>query len=128
MRDEDLKNLPQTIAGWQVAEMLKTIGITEYRNVREVLIETRRIQVTVLATGERGQRYFAEHVISIPFVGPWEKPVDVAMPHDGVTAEVCGAWKKLGGRRMECQLLAGHEMDHDYSKDTGRILGDAPQA
>lgn len=40
----------------------------------------------------------------------------------------CGAWKKLGTQWMECELCAGHEGDHDYTKDTGRIIGDSPQA
>lgn len=70
----------------------------------------------------------------------WEKPVD-ADPDPGdrsledreqmmadIEKEACGAWKNLGSRRMVCELKPGHEGDHDYSRDTGRILGDRPQA
>ena len=121
MRDEDLKNLPQSIEGWRIAELLSGIGITRYNNVREILIEPRRIQVTVYATDENGRRYVeyrpedvevsdlgekapgllpgrsvpmaAEHVISLPFVGSWEKPVDV-VANGQVECAAISLWKE----------------------------------
>lgn len=154
MRDEDLKSLPQSTEAWKIKEMLETLGITDWTNVAEMHVYPREVQVTVYATDADGRRYWVEtptqievtdladpkpsyvaghpdrkpavHEISIPIVGPWEKPDGEADPHNLLGP--CGAWKKLGGRRMECVLQPGHEGDHVYSKDTGRILSDSPQA
>lgn len=66
MRDEDLKNLPQSIEGWRVAEMFKQLGISDYKNVMELTVEPREIRARVLATDERGHPYAVESTEMIP--------------------------------------------------------------
>lgn len=52
------------------------------------------------------------------------QPIPVFIPD-----ETCGATKILGGRRLECVIEPpGHEGDCDFTKDTGRVLADNPQA
>lgn len=84
MRDEDLKNLPQSIEAWRVKEMLEQLGIREWGNVRRMVVLPRSIQVDVLATDADGRRYLvtdedgrqqaAEHHVTIVLQEPWEKP------------------------------------------------------
>lgn len=61
-----------------------------------------------------------------------DRPLKLHRSADGqhVTLHLdCGAWKMLGTQRMVCELCAGHEGEHDYTRDGGlAILGDTPQA
>lgn len=144
MRDEDLKNLPQSIEGWRIKELLDGIGI-KHTDTRRIKIMPWHVEVEVYATDEAGRRIretvdidvqdlasaepqtvrgFGDakmHRITIPIDQVWDKPAEPA--HD-----LCGYWKKLGGYRWECEIYAGHECDHDYTKRTGYIVGDSPQA
>lgn len=132
MRDEDLKNLPQSIEGWRIAELLSALGITEHRNVREMHVYPTEVQVTVLATGEDGRRLWREiprdievtdlsdaepsyvaahpdrepmvHEISIPIVQVRANPANDVR---------CPARRNLGptGR---CTKFENHTGDHSY--------------
>lgn len=113
MRDEDLKNLPNRIEGWQVAEMLRVLGITEYYNVHEVLIEPRKISVEVYATDESGQRYAEDkeaaiHKISIPFGGSFTKPTDARL--DGISR--CQSRPVGEYSALQCERGPGHSGQH----------------
>jgi hypothetical protein len=106
MRDEDLKNLPQSIERWKVAELLAGLGVADHRNVQELRFEPRRIYVRVLATNEKGRHYAdgasaAVHEISIPFVGEWTNPHEQC---DAVLAP--DAWN------LRCILDSGHAEEH----------------
>lgn len=120
VRDEDLKNLPQTVEAWKVREMLEQLGFgDQWKDVRRTVILPRSIHVDVLATDETGHRYWvdaedgtqqvAEHKISIPFVGSWEKPTDVVA--EPKTA-YCGGEVNLINRQPKCTLDAGHNGEH----------------
>jgi hypothetical protein len=114
MRDEDLKNLPQTIERWRFAEMLEALGFGKdaQNNIRDMSVDREGVHAVVYATDADGKRYFkhtveqvevtgpgdtepvmidgrtvsepALHEISIPFVGEW-KPLKVsAEPPPGI--------------------------------------------
>lgn len=106
MRDEDLKNLPQSIERWRFAELMHALGFGEgfQDNLRDLEVDYTGIHAVVYATDAEGRKYLAErpeaipvqdlgekeptfvtgssgreavtHEISIPFVGRWEKPAD----------------------------------------------------
>lgn len=88
MKAEDLKAIPDSVQGWQVVELLRTLRITEWKNVQELVFEPGRIRATVLATDENGKYYLtgpqgdtvATHEISIRIEGSWERPEDGARP------------------------------------------------
>lgn len=107
MRDEDLKNLPQSIEPWRVKEMLGQLGITDWNNVRRMVVLPRSIQVDVFATDEKGKflvvaedgtREAAQHHISIPLVGSWEKPDEAT--------QACGSHSPEGDE--VCELPEAH--------------------
>ena len=104
MRDEDLKNLPQSIDRWRFAELMHSLGFGPgfQNNLREMSVDYTGVHAVIYATDESGHKYMAHspeaievtdlsekdptyvtgssgpeaavHEISIPFVGDWEKP------------------------------------------------------
>lgn len=159
MRDEDLKNLPQSIEAWKIKEMLEALGITDWTNVAEMHVYPREVQVTVYATDADGRKYFAEtptqievtdltesepsyvaerpdrkpaiHEISIPVVGPWEKPAEEVDPdpkdlsledREQMQADIVQSslpkasrcWSHLTGAdsRVQCEFDVHHRSEH----------------
>lgn len=97
MRDEDLKNLPQSIEGWRVREFLDSLGI-KHTDTRRLEIGPTSVEIEVYATDEHGHRMREEvdidvtdlsqekpdtikgygdarvHRITLPLTQVWEKP------------------------------------------------------
>lgn len=79
MRDEDLKKLPQSIEASKIVEFLDSLGI-KHTEVYETVIGVRAVVIRMYATDENGRRFVgeggkaAEHLLTIPYVGSWEKP------------------------------------------------------
>jgi len=104
MRDEDLKNLPQSIERWKFLELLEGLGFGPegHKDLRGFVVSTDAVRAVVYATDENGHRMltrrmdeipvtemgkedaeFVEgeflpeammHEICIPFVGKWKRP------------------------------------------------------
>lgn len=125
MREQDLNGIPESIEAWKVGELLEGLGFKpgSYKSVAEIVIGPRSVVVQAYATNEKGQKYFAKsedvevtdlsqkdpsyvagrseaamHMISIPFVGGWEKP-----------NERCDSRHRSG---IRCHHDAGHEGGH----------------
>lgn len=135
MRSEDLSGIPESIEAWRVGELLEGLGFKpgSYKDVAEILIEPRGVVVRVYATNAEGRRYQVEgemvevtglgekdpsyvhgptqaamHMISIPFVGGWEKP---AQYNGGVVVPCPGQSESLDGSSAKCELAYGHTGD-----------------
>lgn len=84
MRDDELTRVPKSIEPWRVLEFLESLGITP-KDTYETTFGVRAVTVRLYATDETGHRYLgedgnaAEHVVSVQYVGPWEKPAAAAI-------------------------------------------------
>jgi hypothetical protein len=121
MRDEDLKNLPQSIEGWKVREFLEGLGI-KHTDVFETTFGVRAVEIRMYASGPDGRRFPAEdgsgaaqQHITIPYVGGQTNPANDVQ---------CPVRRNLGptGR---CTCFEGHTGDHRYP---ARVVRDTPLA
>lgn len=127
MRDEDLRNLPQSVERWRFRQMLEMLGFgTEQDNLRGFAVSYSGIHAVVYATDEKGLKYMtgteeepmrpveaATHEIAIPFVGSWEKPINA----DSHGPTECTAVLTGSGGKILCERLAGHSEDHGARVD-----------
>lgn len=124
MRDDELTRVPKSIEPWRVMEFLESLGITP-ADVYETTIGVRAVTVRLYATDEKGHRYLgedgkaAEHVVSVQYVGPWEKPspaptVEPEYEQDAQLAPaVCNQQRDFGdGTSPVCDRAKGHAGYH----------------
>ena len=116
MRDEDLKNLPQSIERWRFAQMLKELGFGDgaQDDLAKFWVDPRGVHAVVYAKDENGRRFragteddpmravrAAVHEISIPLSGRWTRPED-----DGRCTH------EQQGTKTRCVLESGHTGQH----------------
>lgn len=127
MRDEELAKVPESIEAWKIREFLEGLGIT-HKNAFDLHVGARAVELSVWASDEKGMRYAgvdgktaAQHRISIPLVGSWEKPADLGI---GI---LCQAWRHTheaegaAKYRMSCDRFDGHTGDHNFTRNVGRV-------
>jgi hypothetical protein len=100
-----------------VRQFLEGLGIS-HNDVFDMHVGVWSVEISMYATNEEGRRFpaldgkgAAEHTISIPFSGSWDKPSVDAEQSDGR----CPVRRNLqpGGR---CLRDADHKDDHHYSQ------------
>lgn len=113
---------------------------TDADGKRYAVYEEEQVDVTDLSEKDpqlipgRSSARPAVHVVSIPMVGEWPKPAELGVGVDPGVGVLCQEWQHTqsaqGGPkyRMACERYEGHNGDHIYGRNTGRVVGDAPQA
>lgn len=126
MRDEDLKNLPQSIEGWRVREFLDSLGI-KHTDVKRMEIDWQAVTAEVYATDANGRRVreVSEidaldlsgehstvqglggpkmHQIVIPLVQVWDIPINRVQHGPGW----CGSTYSAAFGTLVCERPKGH--------------------
>lgn len=123
MRDEDLKNLPQSIEGWRVREFLEGLGI-KHTDAFETKFGVRAVEIRMYASGPDGRRFPAEdgsgaaqQHITIPIVQVWTNPANE--PGQSTLPDSPRCWSRLSGSdvQIQCELAAHHRSGHAASAD-----------
>lgn len=119
MRDEDLKNLPQTISREKLFDALALLGFgpEQWKDISHIDIGPQSVAITAYWVDENGRRTsrpfsdtqlaVPEFTVTIPLLGEMERP---AASSRVVGQQLCGVEHEFDFVR--CSKAAGHEDRH----------------